>query len=62
MQYIAHLRMTNAMNLIDNTNYNMAQIAAAIGYDNSMYFSRIFKKHTGLTPTEYKNRNIIQTS
>ena len=62
MQYIVHLRMTNAMNLIDNTNYNMAQIAAAIGYDNSMYFSRIFKKHTGLTPTEYKNRNIIQTS
>ena len=62
MQYIVHLRMTNAMNLIDNTNYNMAQIASAIGYDNSMYFSRIFKKHTGLTPTEYKNRNIIQTS
>lgn len=57
MQYIVHLRMTNAMNLIDNTNYNMAQIAAAIGYDNSMYFSRIFKKHTGMTPTEYKRRN-----
>ena len=57
MQYIVHLRMTNAMNLIDNTNYNMSQIASAIGYDNSMYFSRIFKKHTGMTPTEYKRRN-----
>ena len=57
MQYILNLRMTNAMNLIDNTNYNMTQIASAIGYDNSMYFSRIFKKHTGMTPTEYKRRN-----
>ena len=57
MQYILNLRMTNAMNLIDNTNYNMTQIATAIGYDNSMYFSRVFKKHTGMTPTEYKRRN-----
>ena len=57
MQYILSLRMTNAMNLIDTTNYNMLQIAAAVGYDNSMYFSRIFKKHTGMTPTEYKQRN-----
>ena len=57
MQYILNLRITNAMNLIDNTNYNMSQIASAIGYENSMYFSRIFKKHTGLTPTAYKQRN-----
>ena len=56
MQYILSLRITNAMNLIDNTDYNMAQIASAVGYENSMYFSRIFKKHTGMTPTEYKNR------
>lgn len=56
MQYILSLRMTNAMNLIDTTNYNMAQIASAVGYENSMYFSRVFKKHTGMTPTEYKNR------
>lgn len=57
MQYILSLRMTNAMNLIDTTNYNMTQIAYAVGYDNSMYFSRVFKKHTGMTPTEYKQRN-----
>ena len=57
MQYILSLRITNAMNLIDNTDYNMTQIADAVGYNNSMYFSRIFKKHTGMTPTEYKNRN-----
>ena len=57
MQYILSLRMTNARNLIDTTTYNMKQIAAAVGYDNSMYFSRVFKKHTGMTPTEYKHRS-----
>lgn len=60
MQYILSLRITNAMNLIDTTNYNMTQIASAVGYDNSMYFSRVFKKHTGMTPTEYKQRNKIR--
>lgn len=57
MQYIISLRIANAMNLIDNTDYNITQIAEAVGYDNSMYFSRIFRKHTGLSPTEYKNKN-----
>lgn len=58
MQYIISLRMTNAMSLIDNTDYNMTQIAYTVGYENSMYyFSRVFKKHTGMSPTEYKNRN-----
>ncbi len=57
MQYILSLRMVNAMNMIDSTNYNITQVANAVGYDNSMYFSRIFKKHTGMSPTEYKKRN-----
>ena len=56
MQYIISLRITAAMNLIDGTTYNFSQISALVGYDNSMYFSRLFKKHTGMTPTEYKRR------
>ncbi len=57
MQYIVSLRLTNAMNLMDSTDYTMTQIAAAVGYDNSLYFSRLFKKHIGMTPTEYRYRN-----
>lgn len=55
-QYLVNLRITNAMNLMDNTAYNITQIANAVGYDNALYFSRLFKKHTGLTPSEYKNK------
>lgn len=56
MQYIISLRIANAMYLMDNTDYNMAQVAAAVGYDNPLYFSRIFKKHTGISPTDYKKK------
>jgi AraC-like DNA-binding protein len=58
MQYIISLRITSAIYMIDNTNYNMTQIASAVGYDNSLYFSRIFKKHTGMSPSEYKKKNV----
>lgn len=54
MQYIVSLRITNAMNMLENKNYNVSQIAAAVGYDNALYFSRLFKKHTGMSPKEYR--------
>ena len=57
MQYIVSLRITNAMSLLDQTDYTVAQIAEAVGYDNALYFSRIFKKHTGMSPSAYKNRH-----
>ena len=58
LQYIVSLRINNAMNLLDQTNHNITQIAAAVGYDNALYFSRLFKKHTGMSPSEYKNRKM----
>ena len=55
-QYLINLRMTNAMNLIENTDYNISQIAEAVGCDNPSYFRRLFRKHTGLSPSEYKKQ------
>ena len=54
MQYIISLRITSAMNMLDNTDQSIAQIAEAVGYDNPLYFSRIFKKHAGISPSEYR--------
>ena len=56
MQYITNLRLTNAMNLIENTDYNISQIAYAVGYDNPSYFRRLFRKYVGLSPAEYKKK------
>ena len=57
MQYVISLRITNAMNLMENTDYNIEQIAEAVGYDNPSYFRRLFRKHTGLSPSEYKQHH-----
>ena len=56
MQYIISLRIKSAMNLLENTDYSIVQVAEAVGYDNPLYFSRIFKKNTGMSPSDYKNR------
>ena len=44
----------NAQNLLENTEYNITEIAEAVGYDNPLYFSRLFHKHTGLSPSAYR--------
>ncbi len=56
MQYIISLRITAAISLMQNTDYNISQVAEAVGYDNPLYFSRLFKKHTGMSPTEYQKK------
>ena len=54
-QYLVSLRIVNAINLLDNTDYNVTDISVAVGYENPLYFSRLFKKHVGMSPTEYRN-------
>ena len=56
MQYILSLRMSNAQSLLEATDYNITEIAAAVGYDDPLYFSRLFRRHTGFSPTEYRKR------
>lgn len=60
MQYILTVRIANAQNLLDTTIYNITEIAAIVGYDNPLYFSRLFKKQTGLSPSEYRKRQMTQ--
>ncbi len=57
MQYILSLRMTNAKKLLDDTDYHISEVARAVGYDNALYFSRLFHKHIGLSPSEYRKNN-----
>ena len=53
-QYLLNIRMNNAQNLLETTDYTVAEIAAIVGYDNSLYFSRIYHKQKGQAPSDYR--------
>lgn len=54
MQYILSKRIYNAEILLQENIYNITEIAEIVGYDNPLYFSRIFKKIKGVSPSEYR--------
>lgn len=55
-QYVLSLRISNAQNLLESTDYNVTEIADIIGYDNPLYFSRLFKKQCGVSPSEFRKQ------
>ena len=54
MQHIIRQRIFNAKILLTSTDHNISEVAFAVGYDNPLYFSRLFRKYTGQSPTEYR--------
>ena len=61
MQYIISLRISMAKGYLENSAKNISEISNEVGYDNALYFSRLFRKYTGMTPTEYRKRNRKET-
>jgi len=57
LNYILSIRIANAQSLLETTKYNITEIAAITGYDNPLYFSRLFKKYTGLSPSLYRKQS-----
>lgn len=57
-QYILSLRMVNAQSLLERTTYNIKEISEIVGYENPLYFSRVFKKEIGKSPTQYRKEMI----
>jgi AraC-like DNA-binding protein len=55
-QYRLQLKMERAKEYLENTDHRIKQIAYEIGYENSESFVRIFKKRTGITPSQYRKQ------
>ena len=55
--YLVDYRIRMAMKLLRNPDSKVTAVASEVGYDNPSYFCLLFKRHTGLTPAEYKMRN-----
>ena len=54
IEYINNKRIMEAQGLLNNSNYNITDIAYRVGFNNSTHFWRTFKKATGLTPSEFR--------
>jgi len=54
LSFLIELKMENAKNLISNSSLSFKEIAAKLGYKNSLYFSLAFKKYTGVAPSKYR--------
>lgn len=59
-EFIRNLRLEQAARLIAEGNINITQVAFAVGFNNQTHFSTVFKKHYGMTPTEYSERNHLK--
>ncbi len=60
MQFIVSLRITNAQILLETTKYSVKEIGYIVGYDNPLYFSRIFSKQKGMSPSVYR-KHLLNT-
>lgn len=57
--FLRHVRMQRAEDLIRESAMNFSQIAYAVGFTDPKYFSKCFKKHTGLSPSDFRKQSKI---
>jgi iron complex transport system substrate-binding protein len=52
--YITEVRISKSKELLERTDLQVVAVAEVVGYKDSAYFSRIFKKRVGISPSEYR--------
>ena len=58
MRYVRNLKIEKAKELLVTTNNNVLQISESVGFEDSNYFTAVFKKTVGLSPRAYRNKNL----
>ncbi|MCJ8009013.1 helix-turn-helix domain-containing protein [Lederbergia wuyishanensis] len=60
--YLLDIRLKEAMTMLKATSKNIVDIASETGFGHKQNFIRNFKKHTGLTPTEYRKQSFLESA
>ena len=58
VKYVTDLKISQAKRLLMQTDYSIREIAEILGFEDSLYFSKVFKHYTGLSPKHYKTQNV----
>ena len=53
-EYLNMVRIEESKRLLANTDFSIIDIAMAVGFEDQSYFSKVFKKYTGLTPKQFR--------
>lgn len=56
-QYITEFRMARAKDLLDDPRNKIVEVAGQVGYNDSNYFSKTFRKAFGMSPSEYREQS-----
>ncbi len=56
IEYLTAVRIDKARELLTNSSMNIGEVGNFVGYENPLYFSRIFKTQTGLSPSDFKKQ------
>jgi len=56
-EYLINIRLNIAKEFLKDIKYNISEIANITGYENIYSFSRMFKQHTGMSPSEWRKKN-----
>ncbi|KAB7667599.1 AraC family transcriptional regulator [Bacillus sp. B1-b2] len=58
IQYLTNLRLVKAAELLYQTNQAIEEIAVEVGFANANYFTKVFRKVTGMTPGQFRKKRI----
>ena len=57
-EYITQFRLDKARRYLQQPEYKIADVSDLVGFGDPRYFSSMFKRQYGMTPNEYRNRNV----
>ena len=57
-EFLIGFRLSKACELLSNPQLSIGAVARAVGYDDQLLFPRVFRKKKGVSPREFRNRNM----
>ncbi|MBC8061893.1 MAG: response regulator [Clostridiaceae bacterium] len=58
--YLTSVRLKASKELLRSTDFRVGEIAEMVGYEDANYFSKVFKKHTGMMPQKFRSASAIE--